>query len=407
MTSLAHIAAAALLANPPLATAAPARSTAASAADSVVPGVPGELRGTVASTDGRPVTRFTVNANSFNDENGAFRILVPPEGDFRVVIRAPGFAPNVIHVQGAAGKKLVMPEITLGQGEEFIGEVLDADTEQPVVAARIALSDPAKIERLRLVRPERLVNAVTTGVGGYYKIGGSPRGLLMLVVAAPGYLTEFVPVNTKERPKTVYLHRGGAISGVVRGTRGEPLAGAQVVAISEVALDGAEVLTDSSGRYRLAGLRPGRYQLAAMSGSKGAAAAPGEIQVDDGRSTSVALDMGGQGRRRPEGPSGPRLAPAATPAQTAMAGRTVDVGEIQLGAAAPPPAPSAAPPPAPPAPRASAKEEQRASRPARPAAPPRSRPKSAAKAAGKSKPGGKQTRVLFDLDEIQIGGASR
>lgn len=405
MSCLAQLAAIAALVHPWLAVAASGSSTARSASAPAVPGVPGELRGTVTRADGRPVTRFMVNANSFNDETGAFRILVPPEGDFRVVIRAPGFAPNVIHVQGAAGKKLMMPEITLGQGEDFIGEVLDADTEQPVAGARIALSDPAKIERLRLVRPERLVNAVTTGVGGYYKIGGSPRGLLMLVVAAPGYLTEFVPVNTKERPKTVYLHHGGAISGVVRGTRGEPLAGAHVVALSEVALDGGEVVTDSSGRYRLAGLRPGRYTLAAVSDSRGASAAPDEVPVADGRATSVALDVGGQGRHRPAAPGAPRLAPAA-PSQTALAGRTIDVGEIQLGAPAAPPAPAAAPPPAPPAPRASAKE-QRGSRPARSAAASRTRSKSPGKGAGKAKPGGKQTPALFDLDEIQIGGAGR
>ena len=403
MICLTHLAAAALLAHPPSAAAAPASSTGSG---SVVPGIPGELRGTVTRADGRPVTRFTVNANSFDDEAGAFRILVPPEGDFRVVIRAPGFAPNVIHVQGAAGKKLVMPEITLGQGEDFIGEVLDADTEQPVAGARIALSDPAKIERLRLVRPERLVNAVTTGMGGFYKIGGSPRGLLMLVVAHPGYLTEFVPVNTKERPKTVYLHRGGAISGMVRGSRGQPLAGARVVAVSEAALDGGEVVTDSSGRYRITGLRPGSYQLAALD-SRSEVAAPGDVRVADGTATAVALDLGGQGRRRPESPAAPRPAPAAAPTGTALAGRTVDVGEVQIGAPEALPAPTPAPPAAPA--KATAREEQRASRPMRSAASSRARPKPAAKSAAKpaAKPGGKKARVLFDLDEIQIGGAGR
>lgn len=401
MTFIGHFAAVVLLAHSPSTAAAPASAGSAS----VVPGIPGELRGTVTRADGRPVTRFTVNANSFDDQNGAFRILVPPEGDFRVVIRAPGFAPNVIHVQGAAGKKLVMPEITLGQGEDLIGEVLDADTEQPVVGARIALSDPAKIERLRLVRPERLVNAVNTGVGGYYKIGGSPRGLLMLVVAHPDYLTEFVPLNTKERPRTVYLHRGGAISGVVRGARGEPLPRARVAAISEAALDGGEVLTDSNGRYRLNGLRAGNYRVVALADSKGAAAAPDEIQVADGRATTVALDVGVQGRRRLEGQPTPRPQPAASPAGTVLAGRTMDVGEIQLGAAAKsPPAPSPAPPMAA---KASSREAQGASKSGRPAASSRPRPKPAAKAAAKPKQGAKPARVLFDLDEIQIGGAAR
>ncbi len=398
MTCLGLVAVVVLLAHSPPAAAAP-RSTGAA---SVVPGIPGELRGTVTRADGRPVTHFTVNANSFDDANGAFRILVPPEGDFRVVIRAPGFAPNVIHVQGAAGKKLVMPEITLGQGEDLIGEVLDADTEQPVAGARIALSDPAKVERLRLVRPERLVNAVNTGVGGYYKIGGSPRGLLMLVVAHPGYLTEFVPLNTKERPRTVYLHRGGAISGVVRGARGEPLARARVAAMSEAALDGGEALTDGNGRYRLNGLRPGNYRVVALADSKGATAAPENVQVADGKAATVALDLGASGWRRPE--AAPRPSPAASPAGTVVAGRTMDVGEVHLGAAAASlPAPTAAPPA--PASAKAGSREQGASKAARPAASSRPRPK--AKAAAKPKQGAKPARVLFDLDEIQISGAAR
>ena len=77
-----------------LAVAAPARS----AAD--VPLPPGELRGQVLGAKGLPVARFTVNGVRFEDPEGRFKVLTPPEGEFRVVVRADGFAPNVFHVQG-------------------------------------------------------------------------------------------------------------------------------------------------------------------------------------------------------------------------------------------------------------------------------------------------------------------
>ncbi len=115
---------------------------AVGAATLKIPGAPGELRGSVSRADGTPVTSFTVNAVRFENPRGAFHILVPPEGTFRVVVRAPGLAPGVVHIQGAEGKKLVMPDIVLGRGEDVLGEVLDAETGKPLPGAYVALADP-------------------------------------------------------------------------------------------------------------------------------------------------------------------------------------------------------------------------------------------------------------------------
>jgi len=295
-----HLVAAALMAWPLLAPAGPAESLAGTALAGVpaplVPGIPGELRGRVTLGDGTPVPSFTVNGNHFGDSTGAFKILVPPQGEFRVVVRAEGLAPNVIHVQGAAGKKLVMPEISLGQGEDFFGEVLDAETGRPVVAARVALADPPKVERLRLVRPEPLTAAATSGFGGVFQIKRAPRAVLMLVVHHPDYLPEFVPVNTRERTVTVSLHRGGAIAGRVLGGRGEPLVGVKVAAVSEAALDGDEVWTDAGGRYEFRALRPGAYTVMASAAGGRPSVAPEPVEVADGRVASVPFEVKGKGK---------------------------------------------------------------------------------------------------------------
>lgn len=286
MRALGHLVLALSAALPPAAGAAPLR----------IPGAPGELRGSVSRADGTPVTSFTVNGVRFDDPRGAFRILVPPEGSFRVVVRAPGLAPGIVHVQGAEGKKLVMPDVVLGKGEDVVGEVVDAESGTPLPGAYVALADPAQAARLRFVRPERLAGVAATGRGGFYLMRGAPRATLMLVVHRPGYLPEFVPVNTRERIAPVALHRAAAIRGVVQDSSGTPAPGVHVVAIAEDESDGAEAVADAAGRIDIQGLRPGRYAVAALTAG-GLLQESGWVELAGGRTAKVALRVQ-QGVRR-------------------------------------------------------------------------------------------------------------
>ncbi len=262
----------------------------AAAAAVPIPGAPGELSGSVSRADGTPVRSFTVNGVRFENPRGAFRILVPPEGSFRVVVRAAGLAPSVVHVQGAAGKKLMMPDIVLGRGEDVLGEIVDAQTELPIPGAYVALADPAHAARLRFVRPERLAGVASTGKGGWFMLRGAPRAVLMLVAFRPGYLPEFVPVNTRERLRTIKLHRAAAISGDVRDGSGSPVPGAHVVAVAEDESDAAEAAADVRGHFTIQGLRPGRYTVAVLSPG-GPEAGPGPVDAAEGRTASVALEV--------------------------------------------------------------------------------------------------------------------
>ncbi len=263
-----------------------------SALPPAVPAPPGELRGQVIGRNGKPVAAFTVNGVAFKGPEGRFKVLTPPEGEFRVVIRADGYAPNVFHVQGASGKKLEVPEIRLGDGEHMLGEVLDAETEMPVTEAKAALADPAKLERLRFVRPEVVAPVGVSGSGGWYEIRRAPRGLLVLVVSAPGYLPEFVPVNTRQPLPSVRLHRGGTLTGVVRDAKGAPVANARVLAVSQEAGDGGDAATDAQGSFSFRKLRPGRYQVLARAA--GRSADGGEVAVEDGAVTDVTVRVGGR-----------------------------------------------------------------------------------------------------------------
>jgi hypothetical protein len=272
-----------------LALAAALPVSVAGAASVPVPGAPGELRGAVTRKDGTPVTRFTVNGNRFEDPHGKFRILVPPEGTFRIVFRADGLAPNVVHVQGAEGKKLTLPDIVLGQGEDLFGEVLDASTGLPVVGAKVSLADPAQADRLRFIRPERLAPVAETGKGGCFELKNAPRGLLMLVVKHPDYLAEFLPVNTRQALPTVLLHRPAALAGAVKDASGQAMPGVHVVAIADDASDAAEAYADIRGNFSVGGLRPGRYSVVSLG--KGGAEQGPAVTLDEGRTAKLSVQL--------------------------------------------------------------------------------------------------------------------
>ena len=85
-------------------------------------------------------------------------------------------------------------------------------------------------------------------------------------------------VEGDEAEMTVRLERGVSLEGVVVDDRGTPVAGASVSASSDGDAGGGAA-TDAEGRFRVDGLRPGRYQVSASAqghGRDGAeASAPG------------------------------------------------------------------------------------------------------------------------------------
>ena len=90
----------------------------------------------------------------------------------------------------------------------------------------------------------------------------------------PGTSLQPIPLAEGQRITDVRvpLWRPGAIGGVLRDERGEPVVGVQVAAIGVLRFAGRDrlaggpvTLTDDRGAYRLANLPPGRYQLRALN----------------------------------------------------------------------------------------------------------------------------------------------
>ena len=68
----------------------------------------------------------------------------------------------------------------------------------------------------------------------------------------------------------------------------------ELIALSEQVYDGGETRTDSFGRWALTGLRPGPYKVHALG--KGVAAEGGKpIELQDGQTTTLALELGRDG----------------------------------------------------------------------------------------------------------------
>jgi Carboxypeptidase regulatory-like domain len=125
-----------------------------------------------------------------------------------------------------------------------------------------------------------------TDVDGRYQIANVPPGSYMVTVAAPAY----VPTNAADRKPVVIgenenienvnfaLVRGGVITGKVTDAEGRAVVLHQVELYTVAGLERAQqqlpypsmtAQTDDRGIYRLFGIAPGRYKVAAGRGSEG------------------------------------------------------------------------------------------------------------------------------------------
>lgn len=157
---------------------------------------------------------------------------------------------------------------------EITGTVL-ADDGQPLPDAQIALTSTGGDG---IFAPPRSVNAQPNG---RFRITGLRTGVYHLTAVSPGYV---MPDRDDPRGRpvpyrvganaTLMLSKGGVITGTVTDVTGEPLVGVQVTAVRvrdsfgrkpPLALAVPDGSTDDRGVYRIYGLPPGAYLVAAGS----------------------------------------------------------------------------------------------------------------------------------------------
>jgi len=163
------------------------------------------------------------------------------------------------------------------------GRIVDAETGEPIVGTRVFISNipPA-------ARPGSVLTApiapfiVETNANGVFDVAGVAPGRWRVSAQKPGYiqfganasaLTVEVSRGSVIIPE-IRLERGGAIGGRVLDVKGNVLSGVTVQAYELVRAangsvrptsTGMSVQTNDLGEFRLSGLVPGQYYVAAVT----------------------------------------------------------------------------------------------------------------------------------------------
>ena len=208
--------------------------------------------------------------------DGSFVIAHLPAQRFDLEVRAAGFAPLAlpgITLPAEEGRDLDLGTLKLAPGAVIEGWVTDTDG-HPIESAQISLDplgDPGAGRRAVTIRGAGPPAAVTDRQG-YFQLGDLAAGARVnLTVGHPDYLdarlAAIEPPTTE--PLQVVLHRGAHLSGIVVDASGGPIAGAQLMAKSQVTSpDGASVSaigtggqSGDDGRFTVPNLAPGPFRL--------------------------------------------------------------------------------------------------------------------------------------------------
>jgi protocatechuate 3,4-dioxygenase beta subunit len=179
---------------------------------------------------------------------------------------------------GAASAQTPSPSPAPAPTGAIRGRILAADTGRPLRRAQISLSAPELAGQGR---------STTTTAEGRYQFKDLPAGRYSITVARSGYLSLRYgqrrplepgrPLQLADRQSIEHvdfsLPRMGVIAGRVFDETGDPIAGVTVFAMRQAYFDGRRRMvpasggarTDDIGQYRILGLPPGSYYVAAVT----------------------------------------------------------------------------------------------------------------------------------------------
>jgi protocatechuate 3,4-dioxygenase beta subunit len=273
------------------------------------------VSGRVLGPDGKPIAGATITLPRYDDtaqgvtaavtdDRGVFRLEIPgkgPTGDnaapmYVLIAYAPGFALKEVRVTvGGTTEVRLDPEGTVK------GRVLAGG--KPVAGARVRLRTVIKGERFPdmqfIAVPDGLLDRLTTktGADGSYSLSGIPRDFKALVeLDDPRFVRLSVQAPLNGQPEASAPVLDARPAGVVQGRAllpdGKPAVGMRVFAQAHSAGNGyANAVTNAEGRYVLAGLPSGIYNIMADAPTKEVIAAAVEgVTVTEGK-TLDAGDM--------------------------------------------------------------------------------------------------------------------
>lgn len=126
------------------------------------------------------------------DEDGRFELTGLPPGKNIVIARASGFSTAAEHVPLSVGEARVVGDLTIDEGEELFGTVVDSNGD-PVSGAEV-LAGPTSIVPIDVAR-----SIGTTDENGEFSAAGFPRGRVTVAVRRhagdPWHLLEPRPID--------------------------------------------------------------------------------------------------------------------------------------------------------------------------------------------------------------------
>ncbi|MBM4047135.1 MAG: carboxypeptidase regulatory-like domain-containing protein, partial [Planctomycetes bacterium] len=211
----------------------------------------------------------------FRSNDGTFTLKdLVCRASHAVVVSAPGYAPT--HLDPVAAQAPDWKDwplvIKLNKGATVSGQVLDAESGQPVADAEVCLFAQQLgrplMGRFSLAAIERpsfyqftAVRKGRTDQAGRYELPVIPKdGVLYLVARASGYGPSLQQDIEFEKPSVIKLARAGSIAGTAAGVPNLDLKKARVHA-EGVGFNFESVKVGDDGAFRLDNLPPGDFWL--------------------------------------------------------------------------------------------------------------------------------------------------
>lgn len=251
-------------------------------------GYENELRGSVRGPEGEPVAGATVRLSRGGsaamlfvneprdtskdivvrtDEEGGFRFVgIEPYDHYSLIVDHPNYTRKEVEtVQIGPQGVFVEPPIQLGQGAQLKGYV--KDTGGNMVPGAKCVLDTMFAGLDTQPSPDAMVTE--TNSSGFYEFKNIPRGHRTLTVSADGYgnviVTGLSFSGTEEVTRDVTLEVAEMICGRVVDDAGNPVAGANVIALSYASGTRqcrSTAVSDQDGRFCVENLNAGQYTVA-------------------------------------------------------------------------------------------------------------------------------------------------
>ncbi|MBY0090740.1 carboxypeptidase regulatory-like domain-containing protein [Priestia aryabhattai] len=249
------------------------RSNETVASDIILIPNPATVSGTVASSDGAPITNATVRvldqnetvlATVVTDELGNYSITNLPEGNQKIIVSAQGFATQLGGVILAPGQVTTDTNFILTANPGSItGQVVTADTSTPIVGAIAVVRTVAGVPVvIASTSTDELGNYTITGLQpGSYTITGSATGFALNTIGAVVVSDQVTQADILLSPLV------GTISGSIIDIQGSPVTGPniQVRVFEQSGLLLQTLVAQSDGSFLINNLSPGSYQLTILA----------------------------------------------------------------------------------------------------------------------------------------------